>query len=142
MDSNFDILDYLNDMYMNKIIPSIDVNNAGGYHNIHHNENQAQEEISEKNKKRIHIPNAEIKYFQLGQPEDDEEHYEEEDTSSSGEQSGEDGTGYNEVFSQGAQKGSSSRGYTDNIVQISEKNPIKKTISTGGQQNPSQDLII
>ena len=74
--NQFDILDYLNDVYMNKIIPTIDVSNAGGHHNIHGNENDAKEEINENNKKRIHIPNAEIKYFQVGQQEDFEEYNE------------------------------------------------------------------
>ena len=74
---SFDILTYLNDMYMAKLAPTIDVNKAGGFHNIHTNgQTKVDEEILEINKKRIHIPNAEIKHFSYRQYQDIEKHNE------------------------------------------------------------------
>lgn len=78
MNNNFDILTYLNDIYMAKIAPELDIMHAGGYHNLHDTENNEKEEILEKNKKRIHIPNARIENFSYGQQENFEEYNEPE----------------------------------------------------------------
>ena len=138
--SEFDILDYLNQVYMHRMAPSIDVAHAGGHHNIHDNGNNAEEEITEKNKKRIYIPNAKIKHFQVRWEQDIEEHNEPEDAGSGGEQSGEDGTGYNEVSDERTQKGSIGGGYSQDVIQISDKNPTRKLLAL--QKDPSQDIII
>ena len=136
----FDILSYLNDMYMARVAPTIDVEKAGGYHNIHGNENDAKEEISENNKKRIHIPNAEIKHFQVEQQGDFEEYDEPANQSSGDEPTGEDGKGHNEILDEKIKKGGIGGSYTENVVKISENNPTKRLISS--KQNISQDIII
>ena len=78
--SNFDILDYLNNIYMHKMGNEIDVLKAGGHYNIHSNddENKTQEEMLEINKKHIDIPNAQIKFFSHRQG-DIEQHNETKD---------------------------------------------------------------
>ena len=142
--NQFDILDYLNDVYMNKIIPTIDVSNAGGHHNIHGNENDAKEEINENNKKRIHIPNAEIKYFQVGQQEDFEEYNEstQDDTGTSkNKYINQDGAGNNETSFKGTEERSISGSNPQDIVKISEKNPTKKLITTGAQATNTLETI-
>ena len=96
----FDILNYLNDLYVSKVTPQINIQKAGGYHNIHNNKdetNKDKEDILEINKKRINIPNAEIKHFSLRQQEDFTEYNESETTSPRRKQSKQNGTGYNEV---------------------------------------------
>lgn len=88
--STFDILDYLNDMYLHKLGSNIDVQNAGGQHNIHGTKNkQAKENILEINKKRIHIPNAEIRPFSNRRGIDDETDNEPETTGSTDNETGE-----------------------------------------------------
>ena len=137
----FDILSYLNDMYMARIAPTIDVERAGGYHNIHDNENDAKEEISENNKKRINIPNAEIKHFQVEQERDFEEYDEPANQSSSDEPTGKDGTGHNEVFDEKIKTGGFGGSYTENVVKISENNPTKRLI-TSKQNTTAEEVFI
>ena len=77
----FDILDYLNTIYMQSTAPSIDVLRAGGQFNRFGDDEKKDaidEEILEINKKRIHIPNAEIKQFSYQQQGDIEEYNEPE----------------------------------------------------------------
>ena len=138
--NNFDILDYLNDVYMNRVMPGIDVGKAGGYHNIHDNENDAKEEISENNKKRINIPNAEIKHFQVEQERDFEEYDEPANQSSGDEPTGEDGKGYNEIFNEGTQKGGIGGSYTPNVVKISQKKPTQNIAPP--KKDIAEDIII
>ena len=66
----FDILDYLNDMYVMNLSQQIDVKHAGGHFNRFGDGNNVDKEILEINKKRIHIPNARIKPFSVRQEED------------------------------------------------------------------------
>ena len=124
MNQNFDILDYLNDLYMAKITPDINIKHAGGHYNIHNKEDDKviedddEENLVKNNKKRIHIPNAEIKHFSLGVEESIEEHNEpgtEPSTDSGDEQ---DGTGNNVVSDETREKGSHSGGVTDEVVEI------------------------
>ena len=79
-DKPFDILDYLNTIYMKSAAPQIDVLHAGGNFNRFDDEkkDKVDEEILEINKKRIHIPNAEIKQFSYQQQTDIEEYNESE----------------------------------------------------------------
>ena len=75
----FDILDYLNTIYMKSAAPQIDVLHAGGNFNRFGDDDRKDkidEEILEINKKRIHIPNAEIKQFSYQQQGDVEEYIE------------------------------------------------------------------
>lgn len=84
-EKSFDILDYLNTIYMKSAAPQIDVLHAGGNFNRFGDDekkNAIDEEILEINKKRIHIPNAEIKQFSYQQQGDFEE-YNEPETGSS-----------------------------------------------------------
>ena len=79
----FDILDYLNTIYMKSTAPQIDVLSAGGNFNRFGDDekkDKIDEEILEINKKRIHIPNAEIKQFSYQQQGDVEEYNEPEAT--------------------------------------------------------------
>ena len=79
----FDILDYLNTIYMQSTAPSIDVLHAGGQFNRFGDDDRKQkidEEILEINKKPIHIPNAEIKHFSYQQHGDVEEYNEPQTT--------------------------------------------------------------
>ena len=140
---NFDILDYLNDLYLNRVMPGIDVGKAGGYHNRHGNENtDAAEEIEENKKKRIDIPNAKIRYFQLGYEQDVEEYNETgtESSSADGTENEQGGTGYNEIFNEGAQKNGLGGGYTEDVVKISENNPTKSIVQNA--KTLADDLII
>ena len=79
--SNFDILDYLNNIYMHKMGNEIDVLKAGGHYNIHSNddENKTQEEMLEINKKHIDIPNTQIRFFSYRPQGDIEQHNETKD---------------------------------------------------------------
>ena len=84
-DKPFDILDYLNTIYMQSTAPSIDVLHAGGQFNRYGDDDKKDkldEEILEINKKRINIPNAEIKQFSYQQQGDIEEHNESQTISS------------------------------------------------------------
>ena len=77
----FDILDYLNTIYMKSAAPQIDVLHAGGNFNRFGDDEKKDaidEEILEINKKRINIPNAEIKQFSYQQQGDVEEYNEPE----------------------------------------------------------------
>ena len=77
----FDILDYLNTIYMKSAAPQIDVLHAGGNFNRFGDDDRKDkidEEILEINKKRIHIPNAEIRQFSYQQQGDVEEYNEPE----------------------------------------------------------------
>lgn len=78
----FDILDYLNTIYMRSTAPQIDVLNAGGQFNRFGDEKKdaIDEEILEINKKRISIPNAEIKHFSYQQHGDIKDNNEPEAT--------------------------------------------------------------
>ena len=116
----FDILSYLNDMYMHKIGPQIDVQKAGGYHNIHDkdNKNGVDEEILEINKKRIHIPDAEIKYFSNQQQGDIEEYNEPETTSSPKYGARKNETRNNETSVETEQTGGSSGSITQEVIEI------------------------
>ena len=84
MDSSFDILDYLNNIYMHKMGNSIDVVNAGGHYNIHDtNESNKDKEMLEINKKRINIPNAQIRFFSDRQGDIEQHNETETDTDQS-----------------------------------------------------------
>ena len=64
MEKQFDILDYLNNIYMHKMGNEIDVLHAGGHTNMHdRGESKQDKEMLEINKKRINIPNARINFF-------------------------------------------------------------------------------
>ena len=90
--SSFDILDYLNDMYLQKQGSTISIFDAGGQQNIHGKaNNKVDETILEINKKRIHIPNAQINKFSDRYRVDDEEHNEPETSSTTELETGEDG---------------------------------------------------
>lgn len=116
----FDILNYLNDIYMHKMASRIDVTKAGGHHNIHDNENtKAEEEIMEINKKRIHIPNAQIKYFSHQQQRDVEEYNEPETSSSTKQRTRKSRARHNKVSDEGEQEGSIGGNVTNQeIVEI------------------------
>ena len=64
---SFDLLDYLNDAYMHKMSNTIDIKQAGGYHNRYgedkDNTIKDEDKMLEINKKRIHIKNARITKF-------------------------------------------------------------------------------
>ena len=116
----FDILDYLNDLYMAKMAPQINVQKAGGHYNIHdHDNNKAKEEIQEINKKRIDIPNAEIRYFSYQQQGDFEEHNEPETTPSPKHQSRKNGKRDHEIFDEGEQERGTSGGVAgEEVIEI------------------------
>ena len=116
----FDILSYLNDLYMSKVTPSIDVLHSGGYHNIHDNNNKAEEQIEENNKKRIHIPNAEIKHFQAKQQGNFEEYNEPTDEGFGDEQSRKDGKGDYVISDETEQKGRIGGSLAEKVVKISD----------------------
>ena len=79
---SFDILEYLNSLYMQKIAPDLNIRSTGGHHNIHDDQNnKTDEKILEINKKRIHIPDARIQRFSY-QRGDLEEYNEPETTGS------------------------------------------------------------
>ena len=137
MNKKFDILDYLNDIYMAKVAPSIDVTKAGGYNNIHSNENNAQEEIQENNKKRIDIPNAKIRYFQIELEQDVEEHNESGTDKSSSEETRQGGTGYNQVSDETTAQETD----VGDIIKISDgNNPIQTIVQS--TKKVADDLII
>ena len=77
MNSSFDILDYLNDMYMAKIAPDLNIEKV---RSVNDTKEKNKEDKLQNNKKRIHIPNAQIEYFSNRYDEDVEE-YNESDTS-------------------------------------------------------------
>lgn len=103
---NFDILDYLNNIYMQKMGNEINVLQAGGHYNIHDNDkdNKVDEDILEINKKRIHIPDAEIKFFSYRQQGDVESDNEAQDDSSPTIEPEQDGEGHNDSSSEGEQE--------------------------------------
>ena len=103
----FDILDYLNTIYMQTAAPQIDVLHAGGHFNRFDDEKKdaIDEEILEINKKRIHIPDAEIKYFSYQQQGDIEEYNEPKTTRSKpNKRTRKNGARYNEVSDEGEQE--------------------------------------
>ena len=113
MEKQFDILDYLNNIYMHKMGNEIDVMHAGGHHNIHETgESQADKEMLEINKKRINIPNARIKFFSYRQG-DIEQYNETQDDTNSTSNAKSNGKGYNEVSVEREQKGSTGELFTD-----------------------------
>ena len=117
--NKFDILNYLNDLYMAKMAPQIDVMHSGGYHVLHEGDEKSKEEqILENNKKRINIPNAEIKYFSFGQQENIKEYNEPQDYTIRDEPSGEDGKGYNEVSNETEQERRPRNSLTTEVIEI------------------------
>ena len=122
MNQNFDILDYLNDLYMAKITPDISLKRAGGHYNIHADdkviEDDDEENLIKNNKKRIHIPNAEIQHFSIGVQEGTQKYNEpspEPSTNSGDEQ---DGTGDNDLSNETGEKGGSSGSIAEETVEI------------------------
>ena len=131
--TNFDILDYLNQTYMMKMAPELNIQQAGGHHNrFGDDEKDAKDEITENNKKRIHIPNAEIKHFSYQQQGDIEEYNEPSNESSGDESTGKDGKGYNEVSDETKQKGRIGGTLGEKTIKIG-----KTTI-----KSPIEDIII
>ena len=116
--SNFDILEYLNDMYVMNMTPQINMNHAGGHYNRYGDDSTTDKEILKINKKRIHIPNASIKPFSGGQQEYIEEYNETETESDSIERRKQRGKGDNEVSVEREQEGSSSDPLAQEIVEI------------------------
>ena len=57
MSQQFDILDYFNQLYMNKVVPTIDITQQRSV-------NEKEKEMNKNKKKRIHIPDARITKFQ------------------------------------------------------------------------------
>ena len=113
--STFDILDYLNDMYMHKVAPDLHIQEAGGHNNIHGDSNQTDEKIMEINKKRIHIPNAQIKYF--SHQRGDIEEYNEPETSSTGKhKTRENGKGYDKSLDE--QDTTENSQVTEEVIEI------------------------
>ena len=128
--NKFDILSYLNDLYMAKITPTLNITNAGGYHNIHNdnkNNKTKEEEILKNNKKRINIPNAEIKHFSVGSEENIEEYNESNDDTSSTTSEQQGGTGNNEVSNETSEKGHPGGYLAEKVIKISDENT--KTIN-------------
>ena len=120
MEKQFDILDYLNNIYMHKMGNEIDVMHAGGHHNIHdRGESKEDKEMLEINKKRINIPNARIKFFSYRQG-DIEQHNETQDNTIATSDAKSDGKGYNEVSSETEQERRSGGLFTEQeeIVEI------------------------
>ena len=91
---------------MHKMGNEINVLQAGGHYNIHDNDNnnKVDEEILEINKKRINIPDAEIKFFSYRQQGDIESNNETQDDTNPTNESEQDGEGYNESSSEGEQE--------------------------------------
>lgn len=116
VDNDFDILTYLNDMYIMRNGPQIDVNHAGGFHNRYDDNNNVDKNILEINKKRIHIPNARITNFSIRQQENIKEYNESETDSSGDEQTKQNGKRYNETFDERKQERSN------------QNNPLKQDI--------------
>lgn len=114
----FDILNYLNDLYIAKVGPQINIKNAGGFHNIHDNQQKTDEDILEINKKRIHIPNAEIKQFSFGQQENFEEYNEPETDTIGDKQTKYDGKRRDEVSDETEQERGSSGLPTTEVIEI------------------------
>jgi hypothetical protein len=115
---SFDILSYLNDIYLYKSGNQINTQSAGGHHNIHGDSNQTDEKILEINKKRINIPNAEIKPFSYRQLGDVEEYNEPSPTSSSTKSTRKNGTRRNEVSSETEQEGGFGGSITEEVIEI------------------------
>ena len=114
MDSNFDILDYLNQVYMTKVMPDVNIEKVGISE-----EEKEKEEILENKKRRINIPDAEIKHFSLRPEENIEEYNEPEDNPDPAEQS--DGTGDNEAPTQRTQKGRLEKDSGANVPEIADE---------------------
>ena len=116
----FDILDYLNTIYMQSTAPQIDVLHAGGHFNRFGDDEKKDaidEEILEINKKRIHIPNAQIKQFSYQQQGDIEEHNEPETTSSKPvKRTRKNGSRHNEASVETEQEGGFGGSVTDKEV--------------------------
>ena len=120
MEKQFDILDYLNNIYMHKMGNEIDVMHAGGHHNIHNRgDSKEDKEMLEINKKRINIPNASIKFFSHRQG-DIEQHNETEDDSDPTSDAKSDGKGRDQVSIETKQEGSVGGLFTDQaeVVEI------------------------
>lgn len=113
----FDILAYLNNMYMAKITPTIDVQHAGGHHNRHEDVNDEDKEILQNNKKRINIPDAEIKHFSYQQQGSDAEYYESE-TENENQTIKRDGTTSNETSDKNKQTGGFGQSITEEVIQL------------------------
>ena len=91
---------------MHKMGNEINVLQAGGQHNIHDNgeNNKVDEEILEINKKRINIPDAEIKFFSYRQQGDIKSDNETKDDTIGTIEPEQDGKGYNDSSSEGEQE--------------------------------------
>ena len=113
----FDILDYLNNIYMKSVGPQIDVLHAGGHFNRFGDDEKKDaidEEILEINKKRIHIPNAQIKHFSYQQYGDFEKHNEPQTTRTKRvKRPRKNGARHNEVPDEGEQERSISGSVTE-----------------------------
>ena len=114
MDSNFDILDYLNQVYMTKVMPDVNINKVGISE-----EEKEKEEILENKKRRINIPDAEIKHFSLRSEEDVEEYNEPEDDPDPEEQP--NGTGDHETSPKRAQKRGLEKDSGTNVPEIADE---------------------
>ena len=120
MEKQFDILDYLNNIYMHKMGNEIDVMHAGGHHNIHdRGESKEDKEMLQINKKRINIPNARIKFFSHRQG-DIEQHNETEIDTDGTSPSKSDGKRRNQISTETEQEGGSGGLFTDQeeVVEI------------------------
>lgn len=113
----FDILAYLNNMYMAKMTPTIDVQHAGGHYNRHDDVNDEDKEILQNNKKRIHIPDAEIKHFSYQQQGSDAEYYESE-TKNENQAIKRSGSTNNETSDKNKQTGGFGQSITEEVIEI------------------------
>ena len=116
-DSNFDILDYLNDMYTMNMSGQIDMKHAGGHFN-RHDDGTTDKEILKINKKRIHIPNASIEPFSGGQQEYVEQYNETETESDTIQRGKQRRKRDNEISVEREQEGGSSDPLAQEVIEI------------------------
>ena len=122
--AKFDILSYLNNMYMAKMTPTIDVQNAGGHYNRmndNDSKNDEDKKILEINKKRIDIPDAEIKYFQYQSQEQVTEYNGDgttEDSTATKQRGRKNGKRYNEISDETEQTGRFGESLTEEVIEI------------------------
>ena len=116
---SFDILDYLNNIYIQKMGGQVEILKAGGHYNREgENSNEKEDKMLEINKKRINIPDASIKFFSFGQQGDTTEDNETEDDTSRPGQTKSYRQGYNETSTETEQERRPGGSLTEEVIEI------------------------
>lgn len=116
---SFDILDYLNNIYIQKMGGQVELLKAGGHYNREgDNSNEKEDKMLEINKKRINIPDASIKFFSFGQQGDITEDNETEDDTDRPSETKSYRKGYHETSTETEQERGSSSALTEEVITI------------------------